>query len=136
MEKSDKIKELLTKYLNLNIKISKAEYPLDVIYITQATVIIIQIAKVLSTKIENKYEKACKEFLKGCSCADEDKQEQCLECLKAFCDHIRELGEKDGYKKVNEHCVMSEKTRLKHLLHEIIKEDFNTGGRIRNLIKR
>ena len=45
----------------------------------------------------NKYEKACKEFLKGCSIAGPSSvhgqinQEDCPECLKAFCDHIRDL---------------------------------------------
>ena len=45
----------------------------------------------------NEYEKACKEFLKGCSIAGpnsvhgQPNQEDCPDCLKAFCDHIRGL---------------------------------------------
>jgi len=49
----------------------------------------------------NKYEKACKEFLKGCSIAgpnsagSKTNQEDCPECLKAFCDHIRNLKKQE-----------------------------------------
>ena len=44
--------------------------------------------------MENKWEKACKEFLKGCTCAGENKQEECPECLKAFLDYLRTSQEK------------------------------------------
>lgn len=55
--------------------------------------------------MENKYEKACKEFLRGCTCVDQNKQEQCPECLNSFCDHIRELAKEDNFKDVNRHCI-------------------------------
>jgi len=53
----------------------------------------------------NDYEKACKEFLKGCSCSSENQQEECTECLKAFCDKLRqlnsgELNEKATYRTI------------------------------------
>jgi hypothetical protein len=53
----------------------------------------------------NKWEEACKEFLRGCSCADPNNQEECGECLKAFCDHLRNLAIKENYTKINEHCI-------------------------------
>ena len=40
----------------------------------------------------NKWEKACKEFLKGCSCTKIYLQEECEPCLKAFLNHIRKLA--------------------------------------------
>ncbi len=50
----------------------------------------------------NKWEKACKEWLKGCSCSSANKQEECKDCTKAFHDHLRELTkvyiEPDHYK--------------------------------------
>ncbi len=52
----------------------------------------------------NIWEKACKEFLKGCTCVDIDKQEDCKECLKAFCDHLRSLAIKENIK-TNEYCI-------------------------------
>lgn len=62
----------------------------------------ILIEKDAKVKKMNEYEKACKEFLKGCSIAGPKSvhglrnQEDCPECLKAFCDHIRKLkGEAD-----------------------------------------
>ena len=57
---------------------------------------------------DNKYEKACKEFLKGCTCATLDKQEECPECLRAFCDCIRKLARDEGYEGINEYCLGSE----------------------------
>ena len=54
---------------------------------------------------ENKYEIACKEFLKGCTCVRKDKQEECPQCLKAFCDHIRKLAKEDNFKDVNEYVM-------------------------------
>lgn len=39
----------------------------------------------------NEYEKACREWLKGCSCADMQKPETCEECTKAFLEHIKSL---------------------------------------------
>jgi hypothetical protein len=39
----------------------------------------------------NKYERACREWLKGCSCSDEGKPEQCEECTESFLNKIREL---------------------------------------------
>lgn len=59
--------------------------------------------------MENKWEKACREFLKGCSCTKPTNllQEECPECLKAFCDHLRELKEK-------EECIVYGCTNKKH----------------------
>lgn len=42
------------------------------------------------------YETACKEFLKGCTCVEEDRQEDCWECLKAFCNRLRNIAKKKG----------------------------------------
>ena len=42
----------------------------------------------------NEYEKACLEWLKGCSCADFGKPEECEECTTAFLNHIKDLGKK------------------------------------------
>ena len=53
---------------------------------------------------DNKYEIACKEFLKGCSNVSKNHQEDCPECLKAFCDYLRELADEEKYK-TNEHIV-------------------------------
>lgn len=39
----------------------------------------------------NKWEKACREWLKGCSCAQDGKQEECQECIQAFLEKIREI---------------------------------------------
>ncbi len=44
----------------------------------------------------NKWEEACKEFLKGCSCSSIDHQEECTECLTAFCNHLRKLAKEEG----------------------------------------
>ena len=41
------------------------------------------------------WEKACREWLKGCSCAGASNQEECVECTKAFHDHLRRLNEVD-----------------------------------------
>ena len=46
----------------------------------------------------NKYEKTCKEWLKGCSCASVDNQEECGECTKAFHNHLRKLAKEEGHK--------------------------------------
>ena len=43
----------------------------------------------------NKYEVACKQFLRGCTCAPKDKQEECKECLTAFCNHLRDLQQEE-----------------------------------------
>lgn len=39
----------------------------------------------------NIWERACREWLKGCSCASDNNQEECTECTKAFHDHLRNL---------------------------------------------
>ena len=47
----------------------------------------------------NKYEKVCKEWLKGCSCANDDHPEECKECTDAFMNRVKEMGYKeDGVK--------------------------------------
>ena len=46
----------------------------------------------ITEKIKNKYEKACKEWLKGCSCAKPNKPEECKECTQAFLNHIKNLA--------------------------------------------
>lgn len=56
-------------------------------------------------KVENKYEKACKEWLKGCSCSTPGKQQQCTECTDAFFDHLRYLASEDGYSEVDSNTV-------------------------------
>jgi hypothetical protein len=49
----------------------------------------------------NEYEKACKEFLEGCSIAGPNSvhgqinQEDCPECLRAFCSIIRNLKKQE-----------------------------------------
>jgi hypothetical protein len=53
----------------------------------------------------NKYEIACKEFLKGCSCAKPDHQEECPECLKAFCNQLRNLAGEEKYDGINTYCI-------------------------------
>jgi len=53
----------------------------------------------------NKWEKACKEFLKGCTCSEKNKQEECKECLEAFCNHLRNLATEDNYKEINRNCI-------------------------------
>lgn len=42
----------------------------------------------------NQFETACREWLKGCSCADKDKPEGCKLCTDAFLDRIKNLGGK------------------------------------------
>ena len=50
------------------------------------------IAKILEKEDSiNPWEKACKEFLKGCSYAAYELPESCKACLKAFCDKLRLL---------------------------------------------
>jgi len=43
----------------------------------------------------NAWEKACREWLKGCSCAGVNNQEECSECTKAFHDNLRYLNERE-----------------------------------------
>jgi hypothetical protein len=46
----------------------------------------------------NEFEKACREFLKGCSCVSEGRQETCPDCLEAFCNRLRSIKEsRDDY---------------------------------------
>ncbi len=42
----------------------------------------------------NDYERVCKEWLKGCSCATKDKPEDCEPCTKGFLDAIKSLSHK------------------------------------------
>lgn len=51
--------------------------------------------------IELGWEKACKEFLKGCTCVDFDNQEECPSCLRAFCNELRSLAKNYGYAEIN-----------------------------------
>jgi len=53
----------------------------------------------------NKYEIACKEFLKGCSCSSVGNPGECPECVKAFFDHIRGLAVDEGYKELDFHVI-------------------------------
>ena len=39
----------------------------------------------------NKWEKACREWLKSCSCADKENPEECKECVDAFLSHLKSL---------------------------------------------
>ena len=39
----------------------------------------------------NKWEKACREWLKGCSCADVSAPEECKDCTDAFLAHLKQL---------------------------------------------
>ena len=41
--------------------------------------------------LANFFEKACREWLKGCSCAEKDSPEECEECTEAFLRHIKTL---------------------------------------------
>jgi hypothetical protein len=54
---------------------------------------------------DNKYETACKEFLKGCSNIYADEQENCAECLHNFMERIKKLAKDEGYKDLNVHCI-------------------------------
>lgn len=49
----------------------------------------------------NEWEKACKEWLKGCSCSSPSNQEECKECTKAFHNHLRNLAKKENYKELD-----------------------------------
>lgn len=53
----------------------------------------------------NKYEKACKVFLKGCTGVDPDRQEDCPECLSGFITHIRNLGKIEDFAEMNCNCL-------------------------------
>lgn len=53
----------------------------------------------------NKWEEACKEFLKGCTCSEPNKQEECEECLKAFCNYLRKKAIEDKYEEINKNCI-------------------------------
>jgi len=55
--------------------------------------------------MENSWEKACKEFLKGCSCSELNNQEGCKECLKAFCNQLRFLADIEKYLEKNMYCI-------------------------------
>ena len=39
----------------------------------------------------NKWEKACREWLKSCSCASWEAPEECKECTDAFLNHLKYL---------------------------------------------
>jgi len=65
--------------------------------------------------MDNKWETACKEFLKGCSCAGMDKQEDCEACLGAFCDHLRSLAEKEGYGDANKKWASRSACKVSHV---------------------
>lgn len=47
----------------------------------------------------NPWEKECREFLKGCSHARQNAPEECPECLKVFCDHLRTLAAENPWEK-------------------------------------
>lgn len=53
----------------------------------------------------NKYEKACKELLKGCTCSSHGHPEECKECLSAFLEHIKNLATIDNYKEFDLYCI-------------------------------
>ncbi len=61
----------------------------------------------------NKYELACKEFLKGCTCVKPDHQEECPECLTAFCNRLRKLAEREKYGGVNTYALCVPRTKKK-----------------------
>ncbi len=42
--------------------------------------------------MKNKWEKACREWLKGCSCATTENPEECKQCTKAFFDYLKNLS--------------------------------------------
>lgn len=46
----------------------------------------------LHEKYPNAYEKACKEFLKGCACAETEKPDTCADCTDAFIQAIVRIG--------------------------------------------
>ena len=56
-------------------------------------------------EIDNEYEIACKEFLKGCTCSEADKQEDCKGCLTGFCNKIRSIAKKECYPQMNIYCL-------------------------------
>lgn len=55
----------------------------------------IAIARFATGGTRNQWEKARKEFLKGCSCAEVNQQETCSECLEAFCNHLRSMADEE-----------------------------------------
>lgn len=66
----------------------------------------------------NLYEKACKEWLKGCSCSVKGKPESCLECTKGFHDRIKNLAKREGYSEVDINVIMNKET-MKKVAHYI-----------------
>lgn len=53
----------------------------------------------------NKWEKACKEYLKGCPNVHSNEQEECQSCAKDFSNHLRKLALEENYMKINTHCL-------------------------------
>lgn len=53
----------------------------------------------------NKYEEACKEFLKGCTCSTNGHPEKCKQCLATFLIHIKRLAIIDNYKEFDLYCI-------------------------------
>lgn len=51
---------------------------------------------------KEKWEKACKEWLKGCTCSSPSRQEACTECTKAFHNHLRKLATDDRYEEAKD----------------------------------
>ena len=45
---------------------------------------------------ENRFERVCREWLKGCSCSEERSPELCDECTGALLQHLKTLEGKDG----------------------------------------
>lgn len=43
----------------------------------------------------NQFEAACREWIKGCSCAPKGEPWRCEACTEAFASRIRELAEAD-----------------------------------------
>jgi len=76
----------------------------------------------------NKFEVACREWLKGCSCSSKDNQEECKECTKAFHNALRNVVEREvaptdvrslfnSYKKYIK-LLEDEIVEIKHIAHE------------------
>lgn len=59
----------------------------------------------------NEWEIACKEFLKGCTCAEPNHQEDCEPCLAGFCNKLRQLAIEQGYK-TNTNCILLKKVEF------------------------
>lgn len=53
----------------------------------------------------NKYEIACKEWLKSCTCAGMYEPYECKDCTKGFYNRIKHLAEDEGYTEIGVNAI-------------------------------